>query len=91
MNRGQMGSGHGWAAGWSVAWNCTAKHFLIQQPPGSMNWSIGCIGELQHRAMPFATEPLLPQGEIESPGTRVEPESLYRAQLKQRLQNAGGE
>ena len=34
MNRGIMGSGHGWAMGWGVAWNCMAKSFVIQQPPG---------------------------------------------------------
>ncbi|MCH5687720.1 hypothetical protein LWM68_27710 [Niabella sp. W65] len=32
MNRGEMGSGHGWSVGWAVAWNCVAKSYLNQQP-----------------------------------------------------------
>ena len=43
-NRGEMGSGHGWSMGWGVAWNCVAKDFVIQNPPGSANWMIGCVG-----------------------------------------------
>ena len=61
MNRGEMGSGHGWTIGWSVAWNCTARSFVIQQPPGSMNWAIGCVGKLEQAAMPFGKSPLLPE------------------------------
>src|SRR5206468_12725087 len=34
-NRGILGSGHGWDAGWSVAWNVTSTYFLVQQPPGA--------------------------------------------------------
>ncbi len=44
MNRGVMGSGHGWTMGWAVAWNCTAKGYYIQNPPGAVNWAIGCVG-----------------------------------------------
>jgi len=86
MNRGIYGSGHGWTIGWSVAWNCTAKTFLIQQPPGSMNWAIGCKGEQIKAAMPGGEEKvMMPQGVIESPGNPVAPQSLYLAQLKDRL------
>src|SRR5262249_33187577 len=44
MNRGTSGSGHGWAMGFGVAWNATANSLLIQAPPGSTNWAIGCQG-----------------------------------------------
>ncbi|MBV7529754.1 hypothetical protein [Chitinophaga sp. sic0106] len=84
MNRGSMGSGHGWSIGWSVVWNSTAKSFLNQQPPGSMNWMIGCIGEQRQEARPFGKFPMLPSGIIVSQGKRVWPESLYRAQLQER-------
>ncbi|SEL07495.1 hypothetical protein SAMN04488505_1011434 [Chitinophaga rupis] len=47
MNRGAMGSGHGWAIGWAVVWNCKAQLFLNQQPPGAANWVIGNQGERQ--------------------------------------------
>ena len=86
MDRGIMGSGHGWTIGWSVAWNCTAKSFLIQQPPGSMNWAIGCTGEEATSAEPGRKNgPKLPEGLVESPGQPVAPASLYLAQLKERL------
>lgn len=85
MNRGVMGSGHGWTIGWAVAWNSTAKSFLNQQPPGAANWVIGGVGEQQKRAIPFQTEPNLPQGIYDSYLKKVNPTSLYLAQLSQRL------
>jgi hypothetical protein len=83
INRGTAGSGHGWAMGWAVAWNCTANSFNVQQPPGSMNWCIGCVGEMSRgksRKEPPQNGPWL-----SSPGTPVEPASLYLAQLRERL------
>jgi len=85
MNRGAMGSGHGWAIGWAVAWNCQAKSYLNQQPPGSANWVIGCQGEPQKRAAPFNKLPLVPEGIYDSHGTPVSPTSLYLTQLSERL------
>lgn len=88
MNRGSMGSGHGWTIGWAVAWNCTAKTFLIQQPPGAYNWAVGCVGELTGRPRPFAKAgeaPDMPRGTIDSHDAPVAPKSLYLAQLRERL------
>ena len=85
MNRGSMGSGHGWTIGWAVAWNSKAKSFLNQQPPGAANWVIGGQGERQFRAVPFHREPFLPEGIYDSHGTPVMPVSLYLAQLEERL------
>lgn len=89
MNRGEMGSGHGWTMGWGVAWNNVAKSYIIQMPPGSANWSIGNRGEQALGKMPtFDPGPVLPplpQGIIESQGTPVTPVSLYLAQLRERL------
>lgn len=87
MNRGSMGSGHGWAIGWAVAWNCVAKSYLNQWPPGSANWVIGSKGEKQQRAIPFDTLPLLKEGIYDSHGIPVEPKSLFLSQLKERLGN----
>jgi len=84
-NRGVAGSGHGWCMGWGVAWNCTAKTFIIQNPPGAINWAIGCIGERLQTARYFDTAPILPEGIFESHGTPVAPRSLYLAQLAARL------
>ena len=85
MNRGAMGSGHGWAIGWAVAWDCKAQSFLNQQPPGAANWVIGSQGERQKRAIPFNTAPDLPEGIYDAHGTPVAPLSLYLAQLSERL------
>lgn len=85
MNRGVMGSGHGWTIGWAVAWNCSARSFLNQLPPGSANWVIGGKGDQQKRAIPFNTEPALPEGIYDSHKVFVTPASLYLAQLYERL------
>jgi hypothetical protein len=83
-NRGTHGSGQGWDMGWGVAWNVTTPFFLVQDPPGSHNWCIGCVG-VPSTKLPGPG----PQGIIESQGTHVTPASLYLAQLKERLGNAG--
>ena len=80
-----MGSGHGWATGWSVAWNCVANNYIIQKSPGADNWMIGCIGENIPTPHPFYTGPNLPLGTADSPGKPVFPRSLYLAQLVERL------
>ena len=84
-NRGTMGSGHGWSMGWGVAWNCMAKDYVIQNPPGAANWMIGCLGESTLKPRPFGTGPLLAEGIKDSPGKPVTPQSLYLAQLAERL------
>ncbi len=83
-NRGVTGSGHGWTMGWAVAWNCTAKNYVIQQPPGAANWAIGCVGERLRWPRYFDTAPLLPEGYFDSHGSPVVPRSLYLAQLAER-------
>jgi hypothetical protein len=92
QNRGEMGTGHGWTMAWGVVWNSTAKTFVIQNPPGAVNWSIGNTGEETTLPMPTFGPPVhladLPEGNIVSPGKPVRPESLYRAQLKERLGSA---
>jgi hypothetical protein len=84
-NRGSMGSGHGWSMGWGVAWNCEAKDFCIQNPPGAMNWMIGCVGESKLEPRPFGNGPKLAEGTKDSHGAHVTPRSLYLAQLAERL------
>ena len=85
-NRGNLGSGQGWDAGWSVAWNVTAQTFTIQQPPGSQNFCIGCIGQIltQRRPGDPSSAPPLPNGIYDSYGTPVSPSSLYLEQLYER-------
>lgn len=94
-NRGSMGSGHGWGTAWSVAWNCEAKSYVNQLPPGTCNWVIGSTGESTPLRRPFnRTGATLPVGIFDAHNTPVTPQSLYLAQLKERmgetaLQNIG--
>jgi hypothetical protein len=85
MNRGYYGSGHGWTVGWAVAWNTTADRYIVQRPPGALNWSIGGAGEVHDQARPGRSGPIEARGEFESHGTKVSPSSLYLAQLCSRL------
>lgn len=80
-NRNTAGSGHGWDIGWAVAWNVSSPYLLVQQPPGAMNWCIGCIGEAVNSSN-------LPSGIFDSPGMPVTPSSLYLEQLRERLGDA---
>jgi hypothetical protein len=80
-----MGSGHGWTMGWGVVWNCEAKDFVVQRPPGTLNWLIGGIGNHKLAPRPFDKSPNLPEGEVDAHGRHVEPRSLYLAQLEERL------
>ena len=86
-NREYAGSGHGWSAGWCVAWNVKTDVLLVQQPPGAKNWCIGCTGRhtpiLWHGNRILV--PPIPSETFESPGAAVTPASLYLAQLKDRL------
>ena len=88
-NRGTYGTGHGWAAAHSVAWNCNAStggRIWIQRPPTAQNYGIGCSGNVTGSG-PFPG----PAGHIEgSNQAGLEPRSLYLAQLAQRLADAQG-
>lgn len=84
QNRLDMGSGHGWAGGQILFWNCNAARMVIQDPPGDeINWAIGCICPNITGVGDATTEPL---GVIQSQGTRIAAiPSLFIAQLNDRL------
>jgi hypothetical protein len=78
QDRQWMGSGHGWAGANYVVWNSRGE-LVCQQPPTAQNFAIGFVGRRGRDAFPR------PAGWWESEGTPVEPRSLYRAQLAERL------
>lgn len=85
-NRGDYGTGHGWATVHSVGWNCdmAGKKLVVQRPPTGQNYAIGCQGEITGDG-PFDQ----PVGLIEGanrPG--ITPASLYEAQLADRLESS---
>lgn len=74
MNRGNDGTGHGWAGANSVSWNCSADRMTCENPPTAQNWAIGCKAKAHHGDGNWAS--------FDHP---VEPRSLYLAQLEERL------
>ncbi len=79
QDRQGSGTGHGWAGAQKVLWNCEAESFIVQKPPTSQNYAIGCIGE--KRDGWYRRE----DGYWESHGRKVNPRSLYLKQLEDRL------
>jgi hypothetical protein len=78
-NRGNDGSGQGWAAGFSVMYNCQVPQFQLEQPnttTNQYNWTIGGIGSADNYS---------DKGIYDTLGTIVSPQSLYLEQLKERL------
>ncbi|OHX12569.1 hypothetical protein BI347_02920 [Chromobacterium sphagni] len=85
-NRGADGSGHGWSMGWGVVWNSKADQLAIAAPPGGTNWAIGSSGQLTPNVPDAQGVPVAPKlGTVDSAGVHVGPQSLYLAQLCQRL------
>ncbi|HEV2434387.1 MAG TPA: hypothetical protein VG077_00145 [Verrucomicrobiae bacterium] len=84
-NRGNDGSGQGWAAGFSVMYNCQVPQFQLEQPDtttNQYNWVIGGVGSEKSYSDP---------GIYDAFGTLVNPRSLYLEQLRERLGGAAVE
>jgi len=84
QNRRNSGTGHGWAGGQIMYWNCTAAKMIIQDVPGDQrNWAIGCKSTNITNVGDWITEAL---GIVESKGTFIAAiPSLFQAQLSERL------
>jgi hypothetical protein len=75
-NRGLVdGSQQGWTGANLVFWNCTADRMDVEKPPTAENWAIGCTAKFTASSNGF----------LESINHPVDPGSLYRAQLNDRL------
>jgi hypothetical protein len=81
QDRGNWGSGHGWAGVTQVIWNCTVKRAAIQNPWASgKNYCIGLKGEKFDGRLKGR-----PDAEWEGQNKDgLQPASLYLAQLKAR-------
>jgi hypothetical protein len=81
QDRGNWGSGHGWAGVTQVVWNCKVKRAAVQSPWASgKNYCIGLRGEKYAGRLPGR-----PDAEWEGQNEfGLSPESLYIAQLKAR-------
>ena len=81
QDRGNWGSGHGWAGVTQVAWNCTVKRAAIQSPwVNGKNYCIGMKGEKYEGRLKGR-----PDAEWEGQNQDgLQPASLYLTQLKVR-------
>lgn len=85
QDRGNWGSGHGWAGVTQVVWNCTVKRAAVQNPWASgKNYCIGLQGEKYDGRLKGK-----PDAEWEGQNKKeLQPASLYEAQLKARKASA---
>lgn len=68
--------GHGWTGAYNMFWNnYAAKGFLIQNPPGAVNWMVGSQGK-NYRAFSAYNA---------SQGAFVTPRSIFIQQLSERI------
>ena len=74
-NRGGDDEGAGWSAANSVLWNCIAAKISCENPPGAQNWTFGSWGEFEGN------------GVWRNSNTSATPDSLFAAQLADRLGN----
>lgn len=80
-DRGNWGTGQGWAGVNFVFWNCRADKIVCQNPwIGGRNWSVGSVG-LKSDGRSHADGLTRPDGVWISHGSPVYPASLYRHQL----------
>jgi hypothetical protein len=81
QDRGNWGSGHGWAGVTQVLWNCTVKRAAVQNPwVSGKNYCIGLKGAKYEGRLKGR-----PDAEWEGHNKEgLQPQSLYIAQLKAR-------
>ncbi len=84
QDRGNYGTGHGWSGVTQVLWNCRSPKTAVQSPwVSGKNYCIGFIGGKYPGR--FSDRP---EGEWEGLNkSGLSPESLYEAQLNDRLKN----
>jgi hypothetical protein len=84
QDRGNWGSGHGWAGVTQIIWNCTVKRAAIQSPWASgLNYCIGLKGEKYEGRFKGRPDAVW-EGQNKD---GLQPASLYMAQLKARGQS----
>ncbi|MCC6414691.1 MAG: pectate lyase [Opitutaceae bacterium] len=103
VNRGWMGTGHGWAGAQMVFWNCSAALITVLQPPTAQNFAVGITRTWSQPKLVAAgvreadstartgyppSAPFWGDGYRESEVGPVAPRSLYQAQLKARMRKA---
>ena len=83
-NHGNNSNGHGWASCTTVAYKCTVVapgYAIIAKPPTGMNYEIECLGDFRSNHFAHGDYP----GALDTATKGSLPESLFEAQLTQRL------
>lgn len=93
-NRGNFGSGHGWAGAGMVFWNARAEQFIVQNPQTAQNWVIGSTGTLVNETR-FGPQPPATVDAHSTPIDFGDPQnptsSLFVAQHNQRMADPAAE
>ena len=88
-NRGNFGTGHGWAGANYVFWNTIADEYIVQSPPTAQNWLIGAQGRRIVNETRFGRQPAALIDSFRTPidfqDANNPTNSLFVAQLNQRL------
>lgn len=85
QDRGNWGTGHGWAGANQYLWNCIAKRICVQSPwVSAKNYSIGTKGT-KNTGTHNNTD--RPDGVWVEQGKTVLPQSLFEAQLELRIRS----
>jgi len=86
QNRGNWGTGHGWAGANMVIWNSKASDFYVQNPETAQNWLIGSTGTVHSTSQnwPGSYPAYYDANNVGSQVTLNGETSLYRAQVNQR-------
>ncbi|MEV4615657.1 hypothetical protein AB0K43_24150 [Kitasatospora sp. NPDC049258] len=74
-DRGNMGTGQGWAGANQVLWNADVGYYAVERPPTAHNWAFGTRGTPVEGRQ---------SGVLVSTGTAMTPASLYAQQLAER-------
>jgi hypothetical protein len=78
-DRGNLGTGQGWAGAQQVFWNCEGALMACQRPPTAQNFSIGFVGRRDRGRHDREA------CHWENEQVHIEPRSLYLRQLQERL------
>ncbi|MEM7755044.1 MAG: hypothetical protein AAF297_05345 [Planctomycetota bacterium] len=79
-NRGNFGSGHGWAGANMVVWNSVADGYIVESPQTAQNWLVGSVGPIINDTR-FGQQP---PGIVDAHGSPVATQSLHAAQVTDR-------
>jgi autotransporter-associated beta strand protein len=89
QNTCESGTGHGWEGANCTIWNSKANSLVVANPPGAHNWLVGSIGNVSDGSSCHGIPPWPGTYDSSGPnnagGTNVFPNSLYFAQLQDRL------